>query len=157
MAEKEFKHILRIANTDLDGNKQIANALCKIKGIGSQFANMICFLSKTDKTKKVGYLTEEEVKKLDEVIRDPAKFGCPTWFLNRRSDYEDGKDKHLLLSDLKFAQDNDIKRLRKIKSYKGIRHGLGLPVRGQRTKANFRKAKGKVTGVKKKKIKSGKV
>jgi len=153
--EKEFKHIVRIANTDVDGNKHLVTALLKIKGVGHQFANMVCFLSKIDKTRKTGYLTEEEIKKLDEIVRNPAKYGCPTWMLNRRHDYEDGKDKHLLLSDLSFTQDNDIKRLRKIKSYRGIRHARGLPVRGQRTKANFRKQKGKVTGVKKKKGKAG--
>ena len=51
---------------------------------------------------------------------------------------------------MSFTQDNDIKMLKKIKSYKGIRHSLGLPVRGQRTRSNFRKNKGKVMGVKRK-------
>jgi len=77
--------------------------------------------------------------------------------LNRRKDYETGEDKHLLSSDLAFTKDNDIKMLKKIKSYKGMRHAFGLPVRGQRTRSNFRRNKGKVTGVQKKKIKSGKV
>jgi len=77
--------------------------------------------------------------------------------LNRRKDYEDGTDKHIILGDLKFTKDNDIKRMKKIKSNKGYRHAWGLPVRGQRTKSNFRKNKGKVTGVKKKSGKSGRV
>ena len=51
---------------------------------------------------------------------------------------------------LSFTQDNDIKMMKKIKSYKGVRHILGQPVRGQRTKSNFRKNKGKVLGVKRK-------
>jgi small subunit ribosomal protein S13 len=49
-----------------------------------------------------------------------------------------------------FTKDNDIKLMRKIKSYKGTRHSAGQPVRGQRTKSNFRKSKGKVMGVKRK-------
>ena len=57
-----------------------------------------------------------------------------------------------------FTQDNDIKMMKKMRSYKGIRHSLGLPVRGQRTKSNFRKNKGKVLGVRKKEgAKAGKV
>ena len=66
-------------------------------------------------------------------------------------DYETGKDKHLTVADLTFTQDNDIKIMKKIKSYKGVRHILEQPVRGQKTKSNFRKNKGKVhLGVKKK-------
>ena len=84
-----------------------------------------------------------EVKKLDNVIADPAKAGAPTWMLNRRKDYEDGSDKHVITGDLKFALENDIKRLKRIKSYIGMRHGVGLPVRGQRTKSNLRRNKGK--------------
>ncbi len=68
--------------------------------------------------------------------------------LNRRRDYETNENKHLVTGDIKFVQDNDIKRLKKIKTYKGVRHILELPVRGQRTKSNFRKNKGKVLGVK---------
>ncbi len=72
------------------------------------------------------------------------KFGTPVWMLNRRKDLELGEDRHLITSDLTFTQDNDIKMLKKIRSYKGVRHILGQPVRGQRTKSNFRKNKGKV-------------
>ena len=151
MAEKEFKHFVRIANTDLDGNKQIAYALRKIKGIGFQFANMICSFSGIEKNKKTGDLTEEDVKKINEIIKDPSKYGAPVWMMNRRKDYEDNSNKHLITSDLDFTKDNDLKRLKKIKSYRGIRHMFGLPVRGQRTKSNFRRNKGKVTGVKKSK------
>lgn len=157
MAEKEFKHFVRIVNTDLEGNKQIAYALRKIKGVGFQFANLICSLSGVDKTKKVGYLSEEDIKKLDDVIKNPSKSGVPNWMLNRRRNYEDNTNKHLITSDLDFTKDNDIKRMKKIKSYKGVRHMFGLPVRGQRTKSNFRRNKGKVTGVKKSKArKAGK-
>jgi small subunit ribosomal protein S13 len=77
--------------------------------------------------------------------------------LNRRKDYETGEDIHLLSSDLAFTQDNDIKMMKKMKSYKGMRHARGLTVRGQKTRANFRRNKGKVAGVQKKKAKTGKV
>jgi small subunit ribosomal protein S13 len=68
--------------------------------------------------------------------------------LNRRKDMETGEDRHLTTADLKFFNDNDIKMMKKMRSYKGIRHMEGLPVRGQKTKSKFRKNKGKVMGVK---------
>ncbi len=157
MAHEEFKHLVRIANTDLDGNKKIADAMRKIKGINFAFSNMICKLVGVDKAKKTGNLLDSEIKKLDEAVRRPEGFGAPSWMLNRRRDYETGKDKHLLSSDLALTKDNDIKMLKKIKSYRGMRHAFGLPVRGQRTRSNFRRNKGKVTGVQKKKVKSGRV
>ena len=156
MAE-EFKHIIRIANTDLDGNKQIGLALKKIKGIGFSLSNAVCLLSNIDRTKKAGNLSNEDIKKLEDVVKNPKKFKIPAWMFNRRKDPEDGEDKHILLSDLDFIKDNDIKKMRMIKSYRGVRHSSGLPVRGQRTKSNFRRNKGKVTGVKRKKGKGGRV
>ena len=143
--KSEFKHIVRIANTDLKGDKNTLYSLRKIRGVGFMFANMACSLSKVEGSKKVGELSAEEVSRLDSVIKDPKKFNVPKWILNRRKDYETGEDKHIILGDLKFTTDNDIKRLKKIKSYRGTRHASGLPVRGQRTKSNFRKNKGKVS------------
>jgi len=150
--EKEnFRYFVRIANTDLDGNKQISQALIKIKGVNFMISNMLCNFAGVDKASKTGYLDDNQVKKLDEVLQDPLKFNAPVWMLNRRKDYEDGMDHHIITGDLSFATENDIKRLKKIRSYRGVRHGMKLPVRGQRTKSNFRKNKGKSSlGVKKK-------
>ncbi len=147
--QKEFKYLVRIANTDLDGKKSIGNALRNIKGIGFMMAHAACTVSNIDPMAKTGELSEKDVQKLDEFVRNPVKYNIPHWMLNRRRDVETGEDKHLVLSDLQFAQENDIKLMKKIKSYKGIRHMMGLPVRGQKTKSNFRKNKGKAMGVKK--------
>ncbi len=102
------------------------------------------------KTAKTGNLSKDEIDRLDEIIRNPAKFGFPEWMFNRRKDYETGNDRHLLASDLDFIQNIDLRRMKKTKSYKGLRHQAGLPVRGQRTRSNFRRNKGKVMGVKRK-------
>lgn len=149
--KKELKYFVRISQTDLEGNKPIKHSLLKIKGIGFMLANAICDKSGMDKQKKTGYLTDEEVKKIDDVLKDPLKFNIPSWLLNRRRDLETGEDKHLLTANLIFAQENDVKMMKKTKSYRGLRHAFGLPVRGQRTKSNFRRNKGKGSlGVKKK-------
>ncbi len=149
--KEELKYFVRIAQTDLEGSKPIKHSLLKIKGIGFMLANAVCDVSGMDKKKKTGYLTDEEVKKIDEVLNDPLKFNIPSWLLNRRRDIETGEDKHLLTANLTFAQENDVKMMKKTKSYRGLRHAFGLPVRGQRTKSNFRRDKGKGSlGVKKK-------
>ena len=156
--DKEFKHLIRVANTDLRGEKHILYALTRIKGVNFMLANAVCRKAGIPITKKAGYLSDTEVKALEKVISDLVRAGIPTWMLNRRKDYETGKDKHLFLGDLDFAREMDIKRMKKTKSYKGLRHQWGLPVRGQRTKSNFRKNKGKGSlGVQKKKVKSGRV
>ena len=148
--EPQFKHIVRIASTDLDGNRKTADAIRKIKGVGFSFASAICQLAKIDGGKKAGNLMPEEVKRIDEAISTASKT-MPVWMLNRRKDLEDGTDKHLLGADLTFAQESDIRFMKQIRTYKGARHAIGAPVRGQRTRSNFRKNKGKVIGVIKKK------
>lgn len=152
MEEKnDFKHLVRIANTDLKGEEPLYKGLIRIKGIGFIFANAVVAVSKIKKTQKTGYLTSEEIKKIETIIKNPLNAGIPEWAFNRKKDPYSGDDIHLTGADLDFAKENDLKMMKKIKSYKGVRHIYGLPVRGQKTKSNFRKNKGKVTGVKKKK------
>lgn len=146
----EFRHIVRVANTDLDGKKHVLYAMTKIKGVGIMYANMALSVAGVDKTKKAGELSESEVEKINQVLKDPKKFKVPSWLYNRRKDYETGEDGHLLMSDLDLSKDFDLKKMKKLKTYKGLRHQWGLPVRGQRTQSNFRKNKGKGMAVKKK-------
>jgi len=141
------KIMIRIANTDLEGKKSIYIALRKIKGVNFMFSNAICNLLNIDKRKKAGVLSEGEIKDIEELILNPLKF--PKWLLNRRKDYDSGEDLHIVGSRLKLRKEFDIKRLKKIKVYRGMRHAFGLPVRGQRTRAHFRK--GRAVGVQKKK------
>ena len=144
----EFKHLVRIANTDLDGKKAVEYALKDIRGIGVPLAHAICHVAKIDGLSKSGNLSDSEVKKIDEIIKDPAKYGIPSWMFNRRRDLDTGKDRHVITNDLIFNKENDVKLMKRIKCYKGVRHSIGQPVRGQRTRSNFRANKGKVMGVK---------
>ncbi len=144
----EIKHLVRIANTDLDGKKAIVFAMRKIRGVGFMYANLACRIAGIETTTKSGVLSESQIEKLDDIIKNPEKYKSPVWMLNRRKDNETGRDKHLLGGDLQFVTENDIKMMKKMKSYKGVRHMLGLPCRGQRTRSNFRPNKGKVLGVK---------
>ena len=79
-----------------------------------------------------------------------SRFKIPDYLLNRRGDFKTNENKQLVSSDLELQKEFDIKRLKKIKSYRGYRHASGLPLRGQGTKSNFRKNKKKGAGIKKK-------
>lgn len=148
---KDFKHIVRIANTDLAGNKHVMYGLTGIKGVGYMFSHAVCRVADVDTTKILGKLTKDEVSRLDAALRAPDKHGIPEYMYNRRKDYQTGEHIHLLTNELAFCKENDLKRMKKIKSYRGIRHMFNQPVRGQRTRSNFRHNKGKVLGVKRKK------
>lgn len=145
--DKESSRIIRIMQTDISGEKSVYVGLTKIKGVSWGFSNALCNKLGIDKKRKISSLSEEERKKIEEFIKNPE---LPGFLLNRRKDLESGEDKHLLTTDLELRRDFDIKRLKKIRSYRGLRHALGQPTRGQRTKGHFRQ-KGKSMGVIKKK------
>ncbi len=151
---ENIKQIIRICNADLVGTKKVHLALRGIRGISYSFSNAICNVLNLDKNRQVGSLNPEEIKKIEEITKNPLKFNIPSWLLNRRKDFDTGIDAHLVGSDLKLRTEFDIKKLKKIKSYKGVRHAMGQPVRGQRTRAHFRK--GTSLGVKKKESKLAK-
>ena len=144
--EQELRYLVRVANTDLKGEQQLCNGLTKIKGVSHMLSNCLCKLSQIDPRIKVGTISDAHIERIEGILADPLANGVPLWMLNRRKDVETGKDMHLLGGDLKFTKDNDLKRLMKTRSYKGFRHAVGLPLRGQRTKSNFRKSKSRGKG-----------
>ncbi len=143
-----FKYIVRIANTDLDGKKQLIMGLQKIKGVSFMMANAYCAVAGISKLKRVGDLSDADISKLDLLLKNQKPNQIPSWLFNRRKDFETGSDLHQIGSELVFTHESDIRLMKKIKSYKGIRHMQNAPVRGQRTRSNFRKNKGKVASVK---------
>ncbi len=134
----ETKEIVRIARTDIDGTKAVGKAITSLDGIGDRFGQAISQKLDVDETQKIGNLSEEEIDRIEEQIRNPDEVGLPEWMMNRQKDRETGEDKHLIGSDLELQEEFDIRRLKEINSYKGWRHEIGLPVRGQKTKSSFR-------------------
>ncbi len=145
--EKREERLVRILSKDIEGKMKVYPGLTKIKGVSWAFSNAVCKTLKIDKNKTIGTLTEEEIQKISDFIKNPK---LPEYILNRRKDIETGDDKHLTGTDLDLRKDFDIKKLKKIKSYRGLRHTAGLPTRGQRTKAHFRHNRKKGSGIKKK-------
>lgn len=145
---REFQHIIRIADTDLDGTLKVDYALTKIKGVGIRLAEVIAKKAKVNIENRLGFLSDAEVKRIKDVIENPSKYDVPGWLLNRSKDSKTGNNLHIVGSDLVLQTKTDIDEMKKMKSWKGIRHARGLKVRGQRTRTTGRK--GRVVGVKKK-------
>ena len=146
--------IIRLMSTDLDGNASIFNSLRAIKGVSFSFAKAICAVSGMDPTMRTGTLTEDQFAKIEDIARNPHNYNIPVYMLNLRKDPDTGKDKHLTGSDLDVSLRQRLSDLMRYGSYRGWRHRMGQPVRGQRTRSSFRKS-GKSVGVSRAKAKPG--
>ncbi len=111
---------VRIAGVNIPNDKRIEIALTYIYGIGRVKANRILAEAKVDKNTRVADLKEEEANLLREII----------------------EKKNLVEGDLRREVQSNIKRLKEIGCYRGLRHTKHLPVRGQRTKTNSRTVRG---------------
>ena len=115
----------RISGVVIPNEKQIQIALTYIYGIGPKFASTILAAANIEPTTRVKNLTEAEEQRLREVID---------------ADYTTEGDLQRLVT-------NNIKRLKDVNAYRGLRHKAGLPVNGQRTRTNARTRKGKAVAV----------
>ena len=147
-AEHEIKYIVRIAQTDLDGKKNVQYALTGLKGVGIRTARILTQRANVNPNDTMGYLDEGQVERLRESV---ARFNqnVPTWMFNYRKSPVTGEDQHLLGPQLDLTLREDVNRMKKTRSYTGIRHERGHKVRGQRTKSTGRK--GATVGVQRKK------
>lgn len=153
---EDFSYIVRMADTDMDGLKPMGTALTQIKGIGARTARILCGMGDFDAGQKIGLLDKDALDRLRDLVENfAANVGeldpeaPPWWLLNRQKDLESGDEVHLTGQQVKFNQQDDITRLRSIKSYRGIRHASGNKVRGQRGRSNGRR--GLTLGVERKK------
>ena len=146
--EQREESLFRLMGADIPGNLSVYAGLTKIKGISWSLSNAICKLLGIPKNKKILDLTEKESESITEIVKS-NKF--PSFLLNRKKDPESGQDRHLITTELDLQREFDIRKMKKIKSYKGIRHSQAQPVRGQRTRSHFR-SKGPSVGVKRVKV-----
>jgi small subunit ribosomal protein S13 len=147
-----IKYIVRIANADLDGTRTVEFALTGIKGIGVRVSKILSRKADVDPHAIMGYLPPEQVEKLRNVV-DNFEANVPVWMLNRRKDVYTCENRHLTGVDLTLGNNEDINLMKKMRSYKGIRHERGQKVRGQRTKSTGRT--GATVGVVRKKLEAG--
>ena len=94
-------------------------------------------------------LSEKEIEDIENAVSGLNK-NLPGWMLNRRKDLTTGENMHVVGPELDITKRADIDRQKKMRSYRGVRHSINLPVRGQRTRSSFRK--GGTIGVMRKKL-----
>jgi small subunit ribosomal protein S13 len=136
--KEDFKYIVRIADTDLDGYQSVELALCKIKGIGRRTAIILADRTGLPRGDMIGNLNDDQVNSISKALTEIASY-IPTWMVNRQGDYDTGEDLHIYSTELVTYFRDDINRMKKIKCYRGVRHEKGKKVRGQRTRSNGRK------------------
>jgi small subunit ribosomal protein S13 len=148
MSSQEFRHIVRILGSDSAGTLKASYAVTKIKGVSLSLSNAILRKADINPNLRAGFLSDSDISKIEDVVKDPARYNLPGWLFNRRKDIDSGKDVHLISADLILQTKNDIDSAKSIRSWRGYRHAYSLKVRGQRTKTTGRQ--GKSLGVKKK-------
>ncbi|EZG43151.1 40S ribosomal protein S18 [Gregarina niphandrodes] len=134
----DFQHILRILNTNVDGTRKIWVALTAIKGVGRRFSTLVCKKAGIDVNRRAGEMTLDEVEKLTAIMQNPEQFQIPVWFFNRKRDIRDGVNRHLVSNAVDSALREDLERMKKMRSNRGLRHFWGFRVRGQHTKTTGR-------------------
>lgn len=135
--DDNFRYIVRILNTDVDGNKNIILGLQSVKGVGSRVARIVAKRTGIPINEVFGNLSEEQTAEIENILNSYVEF-APAWAINRQCDIETGEDMHLYGVNLDTMNKDDINRLKMIKCYRGRRHEQGQKVRGQRTRSNGR-------------------
>ncbi|MCL4327955.1 MAG: 30S ribosomal protein S13 [Candidatus Thermoplasmatota archaeon] len=146
---ENFLYIVRIGNRDLDGERNVRSALSDVKGIGMRLADVIIKKLGIEGKRRIGDLDEVTLDKVRTYLESKEYEGIPEWALNHRSEIVSGRSYNLISNDLDLQLQDDVNMMRKVRSYKGVRHETGHKVRGQRTRSNGRK--GLAIGVIKKK------
>lgn len=147
MSSSEFRYLVRIRGKDLEGRKKVTAALADLRGVGDNFAQSVVSSLGVDPKARLGTLSDEQLRAIEKALTDGSSLKVPQWAYNRRKDPETGETKQLVGTDLEVATKDDIEREKTVQSWRGIRHSLGLKVRGQRTRTTGRH--GRTVGVRK--------
>lgn len=133
--EENNEILVRIYGYDIPGSRNIYAGLTRIKGISWAISNAVCLKLGIPHAKKISQLAKDDIERIEQFL---DALDVPDFLKNRRHDRETGKTEHHYGSDLDMKREFDIKRLKEMRSYRGVRHTLKLPVRGQRTRSHFR-------------------
>jgi small subunit ribosomal protein S13 len=96
----EFKNLVRMIGTSIDGDRLVQNGLNQIKGVGARLAQAIIKIMKIDPKTRMGMLTDAQIEEIEKMIKSPAKYGIPNWMLNRQKDISTGENRHISGTDI---------------------------------------------------------
>ncbi|MGP8158539.1 MAG: 30S ribosomal protein S13 [Thermoplasmata archaeon] len=132
-----FRYIVRVANTDLDGTRPTALALTGVRGVGLRISEVACRIAEVNASEMIGNLPETTVEALETTLGSLAA-KMPPWMVNHPHEPFLGESPHFFGPDLETRRRDDINVMKMIRSYRGVRHERGQKVRGQRTRSNGR-------------------
>jgi small subunit ribosomal protein S13 len=135
--EEDIQYFVRIGQTDLDGTKSVERALTDMNGVGRRVARIISEKADVDRREVLGTLDQDDIDDIVALVEGYAD-EVPEWLTNHQQDYFSGETTHEIGNDLEMSRRQDINRMKKIDSYRGVRHKRGQKVRGQRTKSTGR-------------------
>lgn len=136
--DENFQYIVRIAGRDIKGERSVKLALADISGIGDRLSSILIKKFSLIPDQKIGELSEDKILEIRNYVENKEYKDLPSWLLNHRKDISTGKDFNLLSNDLNLQINDDINLMKKMRSYRGIRHETGHKVRGQKTRSNGR-------------------
>jgi len=136
-ADEDIRYFVRIGQTDLDGTKTVERALSELDGLGRRTARIVAETAGVDRSATFGRLDDEDIDSIVEAVQNFSET-VPDWLTNRRNDFYTGESEHITGDDVQLTRNQDVNRMRMIRSYKGVRHERGQKVRGQRTKSTGR-------------------
>ena len=116
MSEQEYRYIVRLADRDIDGQENLLQGFTRVSGVGLRLSKTILTKLGLDPFSRLGYLPDEDIARIEEVLKDPIAGGLPQWYVNRPRDRLSGRYLHLTGADLQFAHRNDIDRLMCLKN-----------------------------------------
>ena len=132
-----FRYIVRVSNSDLDGTRAVALALTGVRGVGLRLAEVACRIAGVPANERIGNLPEPTVESIEATLAAlPTK--VPDWMVNHRHEQMLGETIHYIGPDLETRRRDDVNLMKMIRSYRGVRHERGQKVRGQHTRSNGR-------------------
>ena len=136
--DENFQYIVRIASKDIRGERPVKLALADIRGVGDRLASILVKKFDLNSNQKIGELSEDKILEIRGYVEDKEYKDLPVWLLNHRNDIATGKNFNVLSNDLDLQINDDINLMKKMRSYRGVRHETGHKVRGQKTRSNGR-------------------
>jgi len=110
----DFKYIVRLSNTDINGEKNVIYGITTVKGIGLHMASLITDKTGINRYMKIGDLSDDQIEKLQNAI-DNISQNAPKWMLNHRKDYDTGKNIHLIGNEIVIRLRDEINIMKKIR------------------------------------------
>lgn len=136
--KENYRAIIRIAGKDMSGELNFRRALLRVRGFSHTLAvaasQIVIREMGFPENQKIGELTDAQIDKVDNILMNIQNYKVPAFLLNRRKDRVTGENKHVIMNDLLFENQQDVEAEKRSNTWRGYRHNYGQKVRGQKTR-----------------------